>query len=123
MEGDRVKFAIFHNDRKNCHEGVVQGIGFYDYQSIQDPVSEYWGSSKCLLQYVEGFAGLLSELERNFFSSEMSEGYDGMGVVENEMAVEIGKAEEGLDILDFLQLGPILDDFNFCLVHRESLRG
>ena len=46
-----------------------------------------------------------------------------MGVVENEVAVEIGEAKEGLDILYLLQLRPVLDNFNLCLVHGESLRG
>ncbi len=39
-----------------------------------------------------------------------------------EVMVKISEAEEGLHILHFSQLRPILDYLNFCLVHRESLR-
>ena len=123
MEGDGVKFAVFCDNGKDCCEGVVRGISFNDNWSIWDPVSEYQGRGKCLLQYVEGFVGLFGKLERNPFSSETSEGYDGVGVVENEAAVEIGEAEEGLDILYLLWLRPVLDNLNLCLVHGESLGG
>ena len=123
MEGDGVKFTIFRDDGKDCHEGVVQGVSFDDNWLIQDPVSEYQGRGKCLLQYVEGFVGLFSELERNSFSSETSEGYDSVEVVENEVAVEIGEAKEGLDILYLPWLRPVLDNLNLCLVHGESLGG
>ena len=51
----------------------------------------------------------------------MGERDNNIGVVENEASVEVGKAEEGLNVPDFLRLGPILDGFNLRLVHRESL--
>jgi len=44
-----------------------------------------------------------------------------VGVVENEASVEIGEAEEGLNIPDFLWLRPILYGLNLRLVHGESL--
>src|SRR5882724_2059794 len=38
------------------------------------------------------------------------------------MTVEIGKAKEGLNILDFLWYWPILDDLNFVWGHGEAFR-
>ena len=49
MEGNRVKFAIFYDNRKDRYEGVVQGVGFDDDWFICDPVSEYQGRGKCFL--------------------------------------------------------------------------
>jgi len=40
----------------------------------------------------------------------------------NEMMVEVGKAEEGLNILDFLWNWPILDNLNFVQGHGEAFR-
>ena len=38
----------------------------------------------------------------------------------NKLAVEIGKTQERLHVLDFPWLGPILDDFDLVIVHSES---
>ena len=84
-------------------------------------MSKYWGSGEHFFEYIEGFVGLLSELIRGPFTSKTSEGDHNIGVIENETSIEIGEAEEGLDILYFPQLGPILYDLNLCLVHGESL--
>jgi len=52
---------------------------------------------------------------------EMGERDNNIRVVENEVSVEVGKAEEGLNVPDFLRLGPILYGLNLHLVHGESL--
>ena len=41
----------------------------------------------------------------------------------NKSAVEIGKTQEQLNILDFPRFGPILDDFDLIIVHSESAWG
>ena len=41
----------------------------------------------------------------------------------NEMTVEIGKTEEGLNILDFLGFWPVLDDLDFVWGHGEAFQG
>jgi len=122
MESDRVEMTIFGGDGEDCHEGIVRGISFDDDWLIQDPVSKYWDSGECFFEYVEGFAGLLGELIRDPLTGKTSEGDHDIGVVENETSIEVGKAEKGLNILDFPQLRPILYDLDLCLVHGESLR-
>src|SRR5882672_3189100 len=42
------------------------------------------------------------------------------GISINEMTVKVGKAEERLNILDFLGFGPILDYLDFVLGHGEA---
>jgi len=122
VENNRVKLAILSGNGEDCREGIVQGIGFDDNRSVWDPVSKYWGSGKCVFEYVEGFVGLLSELIRDPLTSKTSERDHNIRVVENETSIEIGEAEEGLNILNFPWLRPILYDLNLCLVHGESLR-
>ena len=38
----------------------------------------------------------------------------------NKLAVEIGKTQEQLNVLDFPRFRPILDDFDLVIVHSES---
>ena len=42
------------------------------------------------------------------FLSEVDEGASNVGVVGDEATVEVGKAEEGADVLDFLGSGPLM---------------
>jgi len=44
-----------------------------------------------------------------------------IGVVENEASVEVGEAEEGLNVPHFPWLGPFLYGLDLSLVHGESL--
>jgi hypothetical protein len=64
----------------------------------------------------------LSELPQNSFPSKAHKRNGDTGVIVNETTVEIGEAEEGLNIFDFLGLGPILDDLDFSRVHGETFR-
>ena len=41
-------------------------------------------------------------------------------VLMNEAAVEVRKTEEGLNVLNLMRLGPILDSLNLLHRHRES---
>ena len=61
------------------------------------------------------------KLECDSFAGELGEWYNNVGIVENEATVKISEAEEGLNILYFLWLGPVLNYLNFRLVHGESL--
>ena len=49
--------------------------------------------------------------------------YGDFGVSINEMMVEVGKAEEGLNVLDFLGFQPVLDDLDFVWGHDEAFQG
>src|SRR5882672_4488147 len=42
------------------------------------------------------------------------------GISVNETTVEVGKTEEGLNILDFLRFGPILDNMDLVQGHGEA---
>jgi len=44
------------------------------------------------------------------------------GISVDEITVEIGKAKEGLNVLDFLWCWPILDNLDFVQGHGEAFR-
>ena len=54
--------------------------------------------------------------------SEMGEWNGDFGVFQNEMLIEIGKAQEGLDVFDLLGFRPILNDLDFVRGHSEATR-
>ncbi len=82
---------------------------------------EYGCSGKCFLKCSKSHMCLVGKLECDSFAGELGEWYNNVGIVENEVMVKISEAEEGLHILHFLRLGPILNYLNFRLVHGESL--
>src|SRR6266545_1984809 len=82
---------------------------------------EYGHSGKCFLKHGKSRTCLVSKLECDSFAGESGERYNNVGIVENEATVKISEAEEGLNILYFSRLGPILNYLNFHLVHGESL--
>ena len=82
---------------------------------------EYGHSGKCFLKHGKSRACLFGKLEYNSFVGESGEWYKNVGIVENKATVKISKAEEGLNILYFSRLGPIMNYLNFHLVHGESL--
>src|SRR6266498_5579724 len=83
---------------------------------------EYGCSGKCFLKRGKGCVCLVSKLECDSFVGESGERYNNVGIVENKAMVKISEAEEGLHVLHFSQLRPILNYLNFRLVHGESLR-
>ena len=60
---------------------------------------------------------IIREIPLDVFSSESGEWNDYVGVSVNESAIEIGKAKEGLDILNLAWFWPILDGSDFGRVH------
>src|SRR6266511_2661391 len=106
--------VIFRDNGENGGEGVVGGVSLDDNRVVWDPVREDWSRGKRLLEHLEGCGCLAGEAgERN----------NNVGVVENEATIKIGEAKEGLHVLHFSRLGPILNYLHLCLVHGEPLRG
>ena len=53
---------------------------------------------------------------------EVGEGNGDVGVVQNEMSVEISETQERLYIFNFSRFRPILNDLYFISCHSESTR-
>ena len=54
---------------------------------------------------------------------EMHEGNHYIQVALNEPAIEVGEAKKGLNVLNFLQLGPVENCLDFVLDHGEPRWG
>jgi len=53
VKGNWVNFIIFINNREDCSESIVRGIGFHNELSIGNPMSEDRSGGKCFLERVE----------------------------------------------------------------------
>jgi hypothetical protein len=47
--------------------------------------------------------------------------YSNFGVIIYETVIEIGKAKEGLDLVDVVGAQPVLYDFDFTFIHMETI--
>jgi len=70
---------------------------------------------KSLLEGVECRVGLGIPVPRCVFVGEASEGYNNVGIVEDETSVEVGEAKEGLNLLEILQSWPLENSIDFGL--------
>jgi len=70
---------------------------------------------KSLLEGAERGVSLGIPVPRYVLVSEAGEGYNDVGIVENEMSVEVGKAKEGLNLLEVLRSWPLENSINFGL--------
>ena len=64
-------------------------------------MSENRGRGKSLLQEVESGVTVISEFPRSVFAGKPCERSDDVGVVVDEMTVEVHKSKEGLNVLNF----------------------
>ncbi|KIM67819.1 hypothetical protein SCLCIDRAFT_106902, partial [Scleroderma citrinum Foug A] len=70
---------------------------------------------------VESGATVISEFPRSVFVGKPCERNNNVGVVMDELTVEVHKSEEGLDVLNFPQFRPIGDGLNFLRRYGESV--
>jgi hypothetical protein len=71
---------------------------------------------------MEGVHGLLTcrvSRPSTVLLGKVDEGASNIGVIRDEAMVEVGKAEEGVNILDFLRGRPFGDAIEFDRVHGE----
>src|SRR6266511_4712604 len=115
-----MQLIVFRDNGENGGESVARGISLNDNQAVWNPMCEYRRSGKCFLKHGKSHVCLVGKLECDSFAGESGEQYNNVGIVENEAMVKISEAEEGLHILYFLHLGPILNNLNFRLFHGET---
>src|SRR6266540_2476199 len=112
-----MQLIFFRDNGENGGESVARGISLDDNWAVWNPMCEYRRSGKCFLKHGKSRVCLVSKLECDFFAGEAGEWDNNVGVVEDEATIKISEAEEGLNILYFPRLRPILNYLNFCLVH------
>lgn len=81
---------------------------------------ENWPRGKGRLEGVKFFPSFIGkgEVGMMFFLEESCQIHRFLRVVVNELAIEVGKAKEGLETLDGRWFRPVEDTRNLGLVHR-----
>jgi len=115
METYGMDLAIRGKGRNNTCKGIVRGVGFDKDWSIGRPMREDRSLGKSLLEGAECGVGLGIPVPRCVFAGEASEGYNDVGIVEDETSVEVGKAKEGLNLLEILRSWPLENSVDFGL--------
>jgi hypothetical protein len=54
--------------------------------------------------------------------SKACERHGDIGIILNEMSIEVGKPEEQLDVFNLVGLWPVNDDLYFSRIHPQALR-
>ncbi|KIM65442.1 hypothetical protein SCLCIDRAFT_112672 [Scleroderma citrinum Foug A] len=111
VECNRSEFTIGACDGEDASNSIVRGISFNSERSIRDPMSKDRSRGKGLLQGIESGVTLIREWNNN------------VGIIMDEMTVEVGKSEEGLDVLHFTRFWPVLDSLDFLQRHGEAIGG
>jgi len=114
-------FTIGASDGENTSNSIVRGISFNGERSIGDPMSKDRSGGKGLLQGVESRATLIGEIPRRSLVGQVGERNNNVGVIMNEVMVEVGKSEERLDVLDFVGFWPVLNSLDLLRRHGEAL--
>ena len=76
-------------------------------------MAQNWSRGEGLLEGSEGCICLVGPDELEPLAGEGGEGSGEGGVVEDELAIEVGEAQEGLDLLHRLGGRPLQDSGNF----------
>ena len=83
---------------------------------------QYWCSGEGFLQCDESGVAFVRETPSGAFAGEVGEWNSNVGVVWNEMPVEISKPQEGLYVFNLAGLRPIMNDLYFVGCHGKSTR-
>jgi len=120
--GDRTNLSIGASDRQDASDGVVGGISFHDDRGIQNEVGKDGRSGEGVLESIERASTVLREVPRSIFPGEPGKWNHNIRVVEDEPAVEIGKAQEGLDVLHLSRFRPVRDGLDLVRRHSQTVR-
>src|SRR5882672_7568857 len=94
MKRDGVHRAVLELVGQYSGNRIVRSVSFKDDLFVRSPMNKARGRSEHGLEVVEGCPAALVKLPFDVFPSESREGYDNVGVVVDETAVEIGEPKE-----------------------------
>ena len=123
VERYRMKLgAIVRISGQNSCYSVVGGISFNNERKTRNEAGKDRSTSEGFLECSEGFLASVVEDPWNILACELDQRYDLIGVFGNEPTIEVTKAKEGLDVLNFLGFGPFENNPNLLRVHSKSGR-
>src|SRR5882672_7057702 len=122
VECNWVQLAIRCCNRKDSGESVVGSVSFNCDLSVLDPMGKDWSCSESLFKCFKGGMALIGKVPGGTLAGKTCKQNCDFGISINEMMIEVGETEEGLNILDFLGFGPILDNLDLVWGHGEAFR-
>ena len=102
VECNGVKISIRSHDRKDSSKCIVRGVSLDCNLSVQDLMGKDWSCGESLFKCFKGRMALIGEMPGGTLVGKMHKQDCDFGISINEMMVEVGKAKERLNILDFL---------------------
>jgi len=84
-------------------------------------VGENGHSSEGVLESIEKTSTVLREISRSIFPGELGERDHDVQVVEYKLVVEVGKPQEGLDVLYLLRFRPVGDGLDLVWSHVTTM--
>src|SRR5882724_3799016 len=123
VECNRVQVAIRSHNGKDSSECIVRGISLDCNLSVRDPMGKDQSCGESLFKCFKSGMALIGEMPWGTLVGKMHERDCDFRISIDETMVEVGKAKERLDILDFLWYWPILDDLDFVWGHGEAFGG
>ena len=120
IESDWADFTIGTGGGKDTSNCIVGGVGFDNEERIRLIMGKDGSYHEGYFEGIEQMLTLLREVSRGVLSGELSEGNHDVGVVVDELTIEVGEAQKGLDILYPSGLRPVADGLDFVLGHRQS---
>ena len=94
MEGHRVDLTGVGLNGEDRAKGIVQGVGLNNNGFVRDPMSEDRGRGEGGLKGLERLSGSIGEIPWDTLVGEPSERKDNVGIVRDEMSVEVCEAQE-----------------------------
>ena len=79
-----------------------------------------WSCSESLFKCFKGGMALIGKVPRGTLVGKMRKWNCDFRISVNETMVEVGETKEGLNVLDFLRFGPILDNLDLVWGHGEA---
>ena len=113
VESNWVQLAIWSHDPKDSSEHLVRGISLDCDLSVQNPMGKDRSCGESLFKCFKGGMALIGKVPGATLLGKTHEWNGDLGISVNEATVEVGKTEEGLDVLDFPGFRPILNDLDF----------
>src|SRR5882672_1526048 len=112
VECNQMQLAIQCGNRKDSGESVVGGVSFDCNLSVWDPMGKDWSCGESLFKCFKGGMALIRKVPGGTLAGKMHKQNSDFRISINEMTIEVGETEEGLNVLDFPVFGPIFDNMD-----------
>ena len=94
MESHGVDFTGINLDGEDGTQSIIGSISFYDDRFIGDPMGQDRCRDESRFQGLEGFPGSIGKVPQNTLAGQPGKQNHNVGIVRNEAAVKISKAEK-----------------------------